>query len=168
MAETIIFYMAAAVVLVSAVLMAVSRNIMHSALYLALTLLGTAAVFVLLNSYFVAGIQVLLYIGAVVVLTIFVISLTREITGKSEAQLNSQVLPAFLTAAAAAGLIILAVLKTDWHSRAPSKTALDNTADIGRLFLTDFVIPFEAVSVLLLAALIGAVVIISSGKEGKK
>jgi NADH:ubiquinone oxidoreductase subunit 6 (subunit J) len=157
-------------IVVSGVLMVTSRNIFHSALYLASVLFGVAGIFVLLNSYFLAGIQVLIYIGAVVVLTIFVINLTRKITGQEIPQFNKQILPSFIVSALSTVLIILVILKTDWLKRIQGGTiaTMDNTAIIGRQFLTDFVIPFEVVSVLLLAALIGAIVLVARDKGGEK
>jgi len=166
----IIFYCMAVLILISAILMVTSRNIFHSALYLAATLFGVAGIFVLLNSYFIAGIQVLIYIGAVVVLSIFVINLTKKITGENIPQFNKQIIPSFIVAAIAVVLIILAVLKTDWFKRISGGTiaAMDNTAIIGKQFLTDFIIPFEVVSVLLLAALIGAIVLVAKDREDEK
>jgi NADH:ubiquinone oxidoreductase subunit 6 (subunit J) len=160
----------AVLILISAILMVTSRNIFHSALYLAATLFGVAGIFVLLNSYFIAGIQVLIYIGAVVVLSIFVINLTKKITGENIPQFNKQIIPSFIVAAIAVVLIILAVLKTDWFKRISGGTiaAMDNTAIIGKQFLTDFIIPFEVVSVLLLAALIGAIVLVAKDREDEK
>jgi NADH-quinone oxidoreductase subunit J len=168
MIEMVLFYSFAAVILAAALLMVTSKNIFHSALYLAFTLFGVAAIFVLLHSYFLAGIQVLIYIGAVVVLTIFVINLTKEITGKTIPQMNGQVIPAILVSILALALIVSAVLKTDWLTRIPASTMEDNTALLGNQLLTNFAVPFEVVSVLLLAALIGAVVIVAKEKDQDK
>ncbi|MFP4466844.1 MAG: NADH-quinone oxidoreductase subunit J [Candidatus Goldiibacteriota bacterium] len=166
MAESIIFYGFSAVIVVSALLMVLSKNVFHSALWLALTLFGVAGIYVLLNAYFLAGVQVLIYIGAVVVLAVFVINLTKSITGKDSPQRNNSVLLAAMVSFAALFLILSALLKTAWGA-AVSKTALpDSTPLIGKLLLTDFVVPFEVVSVLLLAALVGAVAIVSKDKEG--
>ncbi|HDQ26731.1 MAG TPA: NADH-quinone oxidoreductase subunit J [bacterium] len=170
MAESILFYGFAAMILIAGLMVVISRNLFHAALWLALSLFGVAGIYVLLSSYFVAGIQVLIYIGAVVVLTIFVINMTREITGDMNAPRKTAVVPALLASALTAALIISAMLKTDWASRmsrAPASGA-DNTELIGRLLLTDFVVPFEAVSMLLLAALIGAVVIVSKDTGEKE
>ncbi|HRU39731.1 MAG TPA: NADH-quinone oxidoreductase subunit J [Candidatus Goldiibacteriota bacterium] len=168
--EQVIFYAFAAMILLSAGLMVTSRNIFHSALYLALCLFGVAGIFVLLNSYFLAGIQVLVYIGAVVILTIFVINLTRQTTGEGIRQMNRQAVPAALVAAAAFALISLSVMKSGWMNRIGESVAkyskTDNAGLIGRQFLGDFVLPFEIASLILLAALIGAVVIVSKD-EGK-
>lgn len=166
----VIFYLMSFLIIISAFLMVTSRNIFHSALYLAATLFGVAGIFVILNSYFVAGIQVLIYIGAVVVLAIFVINLTRKITGTEVPQFNKQIFPSFVISLLAIVLIILAVLKTDWFHRIPGGTIanVDNTIIIGRQFLTDFVIPFEVISVLLLAALIGAIVLVAKDRGDEK
>jgi NADH-quinone oxidoreductase subunit J len=168
MIESVLFYSFAAVIIAAALLMVTSKDIFHSALYLALTLFGVAAVFVMLHSYFLAGIQVLIYIGAVVVLTIFVINLTKEITGKTIPQMNGQVIPAILVSILALALIISAVLRTDWATRIPASMMEDNTALLGTQLLTNFAVPFEAVSVLLLAVLIGAVVIVAKDREDGK
>ncbi len=167
MISLIFFYIFAVLIIISAIFVVISKNIYYSALWLALTLFSVAGIFVLLNAFFLAGIQVLIYIGAVVVLKIFVINLTKEIEGKKEKQHNKQVIPALLASLTGAVLIILAVLKTDWSSRIIGWTAYDETARLGNFLLTDFVIPFEAASVLLLIALIGSIAIVSLDKENK-
>jgi NADH:ubiquinone oxidoreductase subunit 6 (subunit J) len=169
MTEAIIFYAFSAVILLSAFLMVTSKNIFHSALYLALTLFGVAGIYVLLNAYFIAGIQVLIYIGAIVVLTIFVINLTREILGEPVPLVNKQILPALLTAGLAGTLIILALMKTKYLAvTAPMNQAANDTATIGKLLLGDYMPAFELASVLLLAALIGAIVIVAKDREEAK
>ncbi|HPD18325.1 MAG TPA: NADH-quinone oxidoreductase subunit J [Candidatus Goldiibacteriota bacterium] len=166
----VIFYLLSFLTVVAAILMVTSRNIFHSALYLAAVLFGVAGIFVLLNSYFLAGIQVLIYIGAVIVLTIFVINLTHKITGADVPQFNKQIVPAFVVSLLSTVLIILAVLKTDWFHRMQGGNVaiVDNTALIGKQFLTDFIIPFEVISVLLLAALIGAIVLVAKDRGDEK
>lgn len=165
MTELVLFYVFAAVTLVWAVLTVTAKNVFHSALYLAMSLFGVAAVFGLLGSFFLAGLQVLLYIGAVVVLSIFVISMTRNITGVSGAQLNGLKAPAAAVAALAGGVLAFAAAGGDWGATyapsAPAGGLADDAVAIGLHILTDFAIPFEAVSVLLLAALLGAIAIIA-------
>lgn len=167
MTNLIFFYIFAVLIIVSAIFVVISKNIYYSALWLALTLFSVAGIFVILNAYFLAGIQVLIYIGAVVVLTIFVINLTAEIEGKKEKQHNKQIIPAIITSILCAVLIILAVLKTDWTSRTLQWVAHDETAKLGHLLLSDFVLPFEVASVLLLVALLGSLAIVSLDKENK-
>lgn len=163
--ELVLFYIFAAVTLVWAVLTVTAKNVFHSALYLAMSLFGVAAVFGLLGSFFLAGLQVLLYIGAVVVLSIFVISMTRNITGVSGSQLNGLKAPAAAVAAATGALLAYAVTRADWGMpyipSAASGGMADDAVAIGQHILSVFAIPFEAVSVLLLAALLGAVAIIA-------
>ncbi|MBN2753534.1 MAG: NADH-quinone oxidoreductase subunit J [Candidatus Goldbacteria bacterium] len=166
MVETILFYGFAALILISALLMVFAPNIYHSALFLALSLFGVAGIYVVLNSYFLAGIQVLVYIGAVVVLSLFVINLTRRIIEADSDQHNEQLLPAVIISALTAFLIISAALKTNWGKMIAHRVAQDNTALTGRLLLNEFVVPFEVVSVLLLAALIGAIAIVAGDKKG--
>lgn len=172
MVELILFYAFAGITIFAALLMVLSRNIFHSALFLALTLLGVAALFAMMGSFFIAGVQVLIYIGAVVVLTIFVINLTKQVMGQDATQVNDHVIAAIITSLLSACLIILAVLKTDWGTRIAQSVAqselTDNTALIGRQLLTNFVLPFEVISVMLLAALIGAIAIVSRDKEADK
>ena len=169
MIETLLFYCFAGLILLCAVLTVASRNIFHSALYLAACLFGVAAVYVLLQAYFLAAVQVLIYIGAVVVLTIFVINLTKEITGRNVPMVNKQVVPAALVSLLTAVLIVLALVKTGgFDAQAGAESAANNTALIGKLLLKDYAVAFEVVSVLLLAALIGAIVIVSRDKAEEK
>ncbi|HDT15615.1 MAG TPA: NADH-quinone oxidoreductase subunit J [Firmicutes bacterium] len=165
MAESIIFYSLAAVIVASALFTVLSKNIFHSALWLALSLFGVAGIYVVLNSHFLAGIQVLIYIGAIVVLAIFAINLTKSITGKDIPQMNGRTGAAFVVSAAGLFIIVSAVLKSAWGAAIAKGPAAGKTELIGKLLVGDFVIPFEVVSVLLLAALTGAVVIISRAKE---
>jgi NADH-quinone oxidoreductase subunit J len=184
-AEMILFYALAALLLLSAGLVVTTRNIFHSALWLALALFDVAALYVMLGAYFLAAIQVLIYIGAVVVLAIFVINLTRTVTGAPVTLARRWVIPAALVSALTASLIVVALLKSAGPAGAagasgapaapgggalpaPEAPLQDTAAIIGRHLLGDFVIPFELVSVLLLSALIAAIVIVSKDREDEK
>jgi NADH:ubiquinone oxidoreductase subunit 6 (subunit J) len=125
-----------------------------------------AADYVLLHAYFLAVIQILIYIGAVVVLALFVINLTREITGSAARLARRRVLPAVLVSALTACLIIIALLKAGIPAGAPAPG--EATAEIGKSLLGDFVLPFEVVSVLLLSALLSAIAIVSKDPETGK
>jgi len=177
MAEVILFYALAALLLLSAGLVVTVRNIFHAALWLALALFAVAALYVMLGAYFLAAIQVLIYIGAVVVLAIFVINLTRTVTGAPVTLSRRWVIPAALVSALTACLIVLALLKSGGPgshamSAAPPAPALapgqDSAAVLGRHLLGDYVIPFELVSVLLLSALIAAIAIVGKDREDEK
>lgn len=169
MAEMILFYALAALLLISAGLVVTVRNIFHAALWLALALFAVAALYVMLGAYFLAAIQVLIYIGAVVVLAIFVINLTRTVTGAPVTLSRRWVIPAALVSALTACLIVVALLKSAGAGGAdPASAGGDTAATLGRHLLGDFVIPFELVSVLLLSALIAAIAIVGKDREDEK
>jgi NADH-quinone oxidoreductase subunit J/NAD(P)H-quinone oxidoreductase subunit 6 len=165
MAEAILFYSLAALAVISAGLVVTVRNIFHAALYLALALFAVAALYVTLGAYFLAAIQVLVYIGAVVVLAIFVISLTRTVTGAPVTLTRRWVLPAALVSALTACLIAVALLKSAAGGAAPPAPGGDGAALLGMQLLGGWVLPFELVSVLLLSALIAAIAVVGKDRE---
>jgi len=135
-----------------------SRNIVHAALFLVVVLAGAAALYILLAAEFVAVVQVLVYIGAIVVLFLFGIMLTRAPIGR-ESGLDNSMRPLSLVV----GLLIFGLLASvlgKQYGRVHLHTAgVQRTADVAQSIFTQYVIPFEAISVVLLAALVGAVVI---------
>jgi NADH-quinone oxidoreductase subunit J len=152
------FGIVAACLLLSALLVVTSKNLVHSVLWLALTLVATAALFVLLSAPFLAGIQVLLYTGGVITLMLFGVMMTRRhehvfIDNESS---RPRRFPALVAGAALFGVVAGAVHQTTLPD-APGKVA--TTEDIGRSFLTENLLAFEVLSILLLAAMIGAIVI---------
>jgi NADH-quinone oxidoreductase subunit J len=174
MADTILFYALGALLVISALLVVTVKNIFHAALFLALALFVVAAFYVTLGAYFLAALQVLIYIGAVVVLAIFVINLTRNVTsprypvafGRAPVTLTRRwVIPAAIVSALTACLIIIALLKAAGPGAAPPQSTADPTAVLGRQLLGSFVLPFELASVLLLSALIAAIAIVGKDRE---
>lgn len=159
----IIFLVIAVVTLYAALQVVTDVNLVHAALWLILTLFGVAVIFVLLNATFLAVVQVVVYIGAIAVLMVFAIMLTRKVMQDTGPQLNKNVgLAAFL------GLVLFGLLTTmifrSSASRYPLPTLARNADPISDLGLalvsTDgYILPFELASVLLLAALIGAIVV---------
>jgi len=187
--QAVLFYAISAALLLSAGMVVTSRNIFHAALWLAVALFAVAALYVMLGAYFLAAIQVLIYIGAVVVLAIFVINLTRSVAGAPVTLSRRWVIPAALVSALTACLIAVALLRSGVPPGAAAGTASgtaavtepgtaavtapgaagpDWTPALGRHLLGDFVIPFELVSVLLLAALIAAIAIVGKDREDEK
>ena len=144
---------------VAAMRMVTCRNVVHAALYLVGTLMGAAALYILLLAEFVAWVQVLVYVGAIVVLMLFGLMLTRAPIGRAEFD-NDQRLLAAITALAVFAVTSYIVvnafagLEIDLTRRTGTVTA-----DVGNVIFSAYVLPFEIVSVLLLAALVGAVVI---------
>lgn len=138
-------------------------NLVHAALWLILALFGVAATFVLLNASFLAVVQVVVYIGAIAVLMIFAIMLTRKVMQDSGPQVNKNVgLAAVLGLVLFAGLTLIILYSGSGRAPLPELAArADPITDLGLALVSPeaYVIPFELASVLLLAALIGAIVV---------
>lgn len=160
-AEQIIFLIVAGVTLASALLVVTTRNLVHAALWLVATLFGVAIIYTILNAGFIAVVQVVVYIGAIAILFIFAVMLTRRELRDNTPQLNknwwSGAIVAVLT------FVGLAFLLQGWSGF--SKTAavipsgFDAVAELGNQLVSPeaYVLPFEVASVLLLAAMVGAV-----------
>ena len=160
-AEQIIFIVVALATLVSALMVVTSRNLIHAALWLVVTLFSVAIIYTLLNADFLAVVQVVVYIGAIAILFIFAVMLTRKDSRDQGPQLNPNWgLGALVALVAFAGLMKLLL---GWGGLSKSAAGLPSGFDaVGQLgeALTSpnaFVLPFEVASVLLLAALVGAV-----------
>ncbi len=158
MGEVAAFTILALVTVIPAVVVVSSKNIVRSALSLIPTFLGVTGVYVMLSAEFVAGIQVLIYAGAITVLILFVIMLTEGGSGARVRQVNEQV-PLGATAAVWLGfLILLVVFRTPWPVTAGGVPQYD-AATIGSAFLTDYVLVFEVTSLVLLVSLVGAIIV---------
>lgn len=153
------FWILAAITVISALMVVSLKNVFHAALALILCLFCIAGIFVLLHAEFLAAVQVLVYVGAVSILIIFAIMLTSNLANKKIVQVNKQVLPAvFVCIVFVIGAIAL-IANTDIWPFADAQLPEDNIGTIGRLMMTDFMLPFEVVSILMLAALIGAIML---------
>ena len=159
-----VFYLLAAITVASALGVALSRSIVYSAFSLMGALLGVAAMFVLLGADFLGVVQLLVYVGGILVLTLFAVMLTHRI---SDVNVSNRAV------GGGAGLIVVGIVlvwmlqvarRAVWVVKAPAAAA-PTTYGIGHAFLTDFVLPFEVASIVLLAALVGAIVV--SRKEVK-
>ncbi len=152
------FYILAVLILGSALMVVTLRNIFHCALFLVLCMFSIAGIYILLEAEFIAAVQVLIYVGAVTILMIFAVMLTHQLTGKTIRQVNDQPVPAFLIVLSLLILTLLALSKTAWEV-ASSSGVSPSATELGRALMTIYVLPFEIVSVVLLVALIGAIVI---------
>ncbi|HJP65014.1 MAG TPA: NADH-quinone oxidoreductase subunit J [Actinomycetota bacterium] len=141
---------------VAAVRLVTSRNVVHAALYLVVALAMVGAVYLLVAAEFVAWVQVLIYVGAIVVLLLFSLMLTRAPIGRETLDNQQRGLAAIVAAGILAGL---AFLIQDTFSGKDVHLTPVRTSEIGVSLFRDYVLPFEVVSVLLLAALVGAVVL---------
>lgn len=155
---TLAFFALAFLIIASSIFVVSSKNIFHSAIFLVLALFGVAGIFVLLNAPFLAAAQVLIYVGAVSMLMIFAVMLTARIADSGLRHTNEQVGTGFIVSAGLLAVILYSLWKTPFEI-STGQVAEGAGATLGQLLLTKYVLPFEIVSVLLLAALIGAVVI---------
>jgi len=153
-----VFYILAGIILGSAVMVVSLKNIFHCALFLVLALFGVAGIYILLSAEFLAAVQVLIYVGAITILMIFAIMLTAKLYNARIKQSNEQVIPGIIIVAALLVATIFALTRTAWKL-SDQAAAVQSTVGIGRLLMTEYVLPFEVVSVVLLTALIGAIVI---------
>lgn len=157
---TVLFLLLGAIAVGSGLLVVTSRNVLHAALWLVVTLGALAGCYFLLAAEFVALVQILIYVGAVVVLLLFALMLTRAPTD-FQTQLSSRNAPfAALVALATAGVLLVTVIAGFAGEVIDiSDVAVGGPTAIGTALFSTWVLPFEALSVLLLAALIGAIVL---------
>ncbi len=151
----IAFYCFAALTLFSAGIMVFARNVIYSAVGLLFTFCGVAGLYVLLAADFVAVVQVLIYVGGILVLLIFGVMLSNKVTSVDVRSEAIHLVPAILAVAGVVTVLLRVVVKTRWAEQAVTEFT-PTTSRIGILLMTDFLIPFEIVSMLLLGALIGA------------
>jgi NADH:ubiquinone oxidoreductase subunit 6 (subunit J) len=161
--EAAVFWVFAALTLGSAAIVVLSRTLIYSAFALLVTFFGVAGLYVLLGADFLAATQLLVYVGGILVLLLFGVMLTHKIYDL-DLRTGTTQLAAGLWVAGGLFVVLAAVaLKTEWPAtaRVPAST----TAPIGRLFLGDYLLPFEAASVLLLVALMGAAMIVRRRRD---
>ena len=163
--STAVFYLVALITVGSALMVAFSRNIIYSAFSLLGTFAGAAGLYVFLGADFVAAVQLLIYVGGILVLILFAVMLTHRITDVEITNRAAGRIPALIITGVFIYLLIQTVRETPW-AKAKELIHQPTTARIGDLFLDNYLLPFELASLVLLAALIGAVVI--SRKEIKE
>ena len=158
------FYAIAALAIIFALGVVSSRNIFHCAIYLALALFCVAGVYLFLDAEFLAVVQILIYVGAIVTLFLFSIMLTANIGDKSIKQTNGQVLTGGVVAATISIFFIFVILGEPWKKSLAQARPL-TLQEIGRSLMSVYALPFEVISLILLAALVGAIVIGRVKKE---
>jgi NADH-quinone oxidoreductase subunit J len=162
--DQLFFYAFSIVILVSALLCVTARNAVHSAIFLIGTLLGVAGLYLHLNAEFLAGVQVILYVGGIMVLFLFVIMLVNIDQTLKEAVFSAQWKIGLV------GVLLLGVELAWFISKgtglpdqapvhaAPAAGALGNVQQVGDVLFQSYLLPFEIASILLLVAMVGAVV----------
>ena len=167
MVDTVVFVLAAIVILTGAIGVILAKNPVHSALMLIMTLFGVAVVFVAQEAHFLAAVQVIVYAGAIVVLFLFVIMLlgVDQADSIETEPIGGQRPAAGVVALASVGLLVLLAVRAVQVSTGARSTssALDgdgtNLEKLARVLFTDYLFAFEATSVLLVIAVVGAVVL---------
>ena len=165
--KEIIFVIFAVITVGSAALVVFSKKIIYAAFSLMLSLFGVAALFVFLSADFLAAVQIIIYVGGILVLILFGVLLTVKITSVNVTSHLSQRIWGTIAAIGMFVLIFIAITGTPWET-------LDNAGEvlyypqseaIGVQLLTNYILPFEVASILLLAALIGAMFLVRSEKK---
>lgn len=151
------FFIVGLILIISALGVVFSKNLFHSVLYLALMLFSTAMVYLMLGAELVAGIQVLLYTGGVVTLFVFAIMLTRKIVGEDIRHTNRGILLGIL--AGFIGLFVLSFVLASTPAIEAAQFEGNILLTLSRELFLKYALPFEVLSVLLVAAIIGALVI---------
>ena len=159
-----IFYLVAAVTVTGALGVVLARNVVHSALFLILALIAVAGVFILLAAEFLAIVQVLVYGGAVTILILFAMMLTR-VRDLPSAPDGPQKPIAFVAAITFAVTSIAAIAATEFPNES-DKINIVSFQEIGNALFTTWAVPFEIASLVLMVALLGAI-IIARGEEGE-
>lgn len=172
MSQQIIFFILAAIILTSAIVVVTLRNIFHAALALMVTFLGVAGIYILLEAGFLGMAQLLVYIGAISILIIFAIMMTRRMMQTRETPYNSQVIAALVGTLITMAILFVVIsrlypLMPGVESPLGAAPQVDpaiidgSVARMGRSFVSAdaYVLPFEIASVLLLAALVGSIII---------
>ncbi len=150
------FALICTIILISALFVVRSRNLIHAVLWLGLTLIGTAALYAQLDAPFLAGVQILTYVGGVVTLMIFGVMVTRRHDSLVAEATNEGSDRAFIFASALFALLAMATWKTPLPTE---EHAGPSNAELGRALMGSALVPFELLSLLLLAAIVGAVVL---------
>jgi NADH-quinone oxidoreductase subunit J len=154
--EPLAFWCVSVVLVGSALAVVLSKNLFHSVLWLALSLTGTAGVFLLLDADFLAAVQLLLYAGGVITIVVFAIVVTERLVGERISQTSRRLSSGAIVAFGILLLIITVIGRLPLSVEKPPMD-VDLTRAVGQTVLTRFVLPFELLALLMLAALLGAI-----------
>lgn len=155
-ADVLAFWSLAILLVGSALAVVLTRNLFHAVLWLALALTGTAGVFLLLEAEFLAAVQLLLYAGGIVTIVVFAIVVTERLVGERISQTSRRIGAGAVVAAALLALLVRTISQQRVPAERPAMPG-DLTRLVGETVMTRFVLPFELLAVLMLAALMGAI-----------
>lgn len=159
--EVIAFWALAVVTLVAASGVIVSRDLLHAVLFLILSFVGVAGFFVLLSAPFLAMAQIIIYVGAIAVLVLFAVLLTPR-AGRDNGE-TSMALPGLLLSVCLFAIIVFVIYDTNWVLVAEAPEL--GPHELGHALLSTWVLPFQIASVLLTAAMVGAIMLVRSHDE---
>ena len=162
-AEAFVFWVFAIVTVASAGVVVLARTLIYSAFALLFTFFGVAGLYVMLGADFLAATQLLIYVGGILVLLLFGVMLTHKIYDLDLRSETTQLAPGLIVAVGLFVILSATALRTQWAATplAPAPT----TEAIGRLFMGQYLLPFEAASILLLVALVGAAMIVRRRRD---
>ena len=163
----VVFYLFAAITVLSSAMVVLSSRLTYAAFSLLLTFFGVAGLYVFLGADFIAATQVLIYVGGILILLLFGIMLTQRISDVRILASRVQFVPSVIVVGCVFVLLLSVIFGTQWKitDTAPAEYT---TETIGKLLMTKYLIPFEAVAVLLLVALIGASTLARSESDSEK
>ena len=164
-AEAVIFYLFATITVGSAIVVTFARSLIYSAFALLFTFFGVAALYVMLGADFLAATQLLVYVGGILVLLLFGVMLTHKLYDLELKSEVHQFVPGLVASAGVFGVLTVYVLYKARWAVGPGKVLAPTTSGIGAEFMGRFLLPFEAASILLLVALIGAAMIVRRRKD---
>jgi NADH-quinone oxidoreductase subunit J len=159
------FYVFAAVTLISAVVVVSTRHIVYSAFSLMFTFMGVAGIYVLLGADFISVVQIVVYVGGILILMLFGVMLTNKITNVQIKTGTIQIIPAIIGVGLFAGILVNILLTTQWKLSNTEIPLTTTIYQLGKYLITDYVLIFELLGILLLVALIGAATIARKDKE---
>jgi len=166
MTQVVVFWILAAVILGTALAMVLSKNLVHSALFMVVTFIGVAGIYLTLSADFLAAMQILVYVGAISVLLVFGVMLTRRGDIAMSNLFTKNILGGVVVSLALFVILGRLILTSDWATSAftvPESTV----GPIADLMMNVYVIPFEVAALLLLAAMVGAIIVAKGVKHNR-
>lgn len=163
-AEAAVFFVFALITVGSAAVVVLARSLIYSAFALLFTFFGVAGLYVLLGADFLAATQLLVYVGGILVLLLFGVMLTHKLYDLDLKSEVTQFLPGLIVAVGLFLILTISAVRTQWVV-GPGRTPSPTTAALGKAFLNEYLLPFEAASILLLVALMGAAMIVRRKKD---
>ena len=152
---TILFYVLALIIVVSAAMVVFNKNVVHSAFSLFFTLFAISGFYVLLKADFIALTQIMVYVGGILILLIFGVMMTTKVTNVELKTKNLNTIPSLVFSIGIVTILIFVIFSTKWNIRLGLDSE-ETVTQIGIMLLSKYLLPFEIASIVLLVALIGS------------